>query len=99
MQSLEQRTGAQSFFVITGASVNNTTTPGLYCNSATGQFVPDILKMPTTALPLTFQRWASLDKAVKPKGQNKRAQVAEMIRSGLSESSFHLDKTANAADD
>ncbi|KAJ7323310.1 hypothetical protein DFH08DRAFT_817881 [Mycena albidolilacea] len=85
MQSLEQRTGARSFFVIAGASVNDTITPGLYCNSATGQFVPDILKMPTTALPLTFQRWASLDKAVKPKGQNKRAQVAEMIRSGLNE--------------
>ncbi|KAJ7302860.1 hypothetical protein DFH08DRAFT_977415 [Mycena albidolilacea] len=85
MQSLEQRTGARSFFVIAGASVNDTITPGLYCNSATGQFVPDILKMPTTALLLTFQRWASLDKAVKPKGQNKRAQVAEMIRSGLNE--------------
>ncbi|KAJ7730824.1 hypothetical protein B0H14DRAFT_2640155 [Mycena olivaceomarginata] len=83
MQSLEQRMGARSFFVIAGASVSDTITPGLYCNSATGQFVPDILKMPTTALPLTFQRWASLDKAVKPKGQNKRAQVAEMIRSGL----------------
>ncbi|KAJ7664791.1 hypothetical protein B0H14DRAFT_2658602 [Mycena olivaceomarginata] len=51
----------------------------------TGQFVPEILKMPTTALPLTFQRWASLDKVVKPKGQNKRAQVAEMIRLGLNE--------------
>ncbi|KAJ7742398.1 hypothetical protein B0H14DRAFT_2637659 [Mycena olivaceomarginata] len=85
MQSLEQRTGTRSFFVIAGASVNDTITPGLYCNSATGQFVPEILKMPTTALPLTFQRWASMDKAVKPKGQNKRAQVAEMIRSGLNE--------------
>ncbi|KAJ7310731.1 hypothetical protein DFH08DRAFT_974410 [Mycena albidolilacea] len=85
MQSLEQRTGARSFFVIAGASVNDTITPSLYCNSATGQFVPDILKMPTTALLLTFQRWASLDKAVKPKGQNKRAQVAEMIRSSLNE--------------
>ncbi|KAJ7840274.1 hypothetical protein B0H14DRAFT_3458184 [Mycena olivaceomarginata] len=83
MQSLEQRTGARSFFVIAGASVNDTITPGLYCNSATGQFVPEVLKMSTTALPLTFQRWASLDKAVKPKGQSKRAQVAEMIRSGL----------------
>ncbi|KAJ7747104.1 hypothetical protein B0H14DRAFT_3514151 [Mycena olivaceomarginata] len=71
MQSLEQRTGTQSFFVIAGASVNDTITPSLYCNSATGQFVPEVLKMSTTALPLTFQRWASLDKAVKPKGQSK----------------------------
>jgi hypothetical protein len=99
MQSLEQCTGVRSFFVIASASANDTITPGLYCNSATGQFVPEVLKMPTTALPLTFQRWASLDEAVKPKGQSKRAQVAEMIRSGLSESPFHLNKTANAADD
>ncbi|KAJ7816301.1 hypothetical protein B0H14DRAFT_3475465 [Mycena olivaceomarginata] len=85
MQSLEQRTSARSFFVIASASVNDTITPSLYCNSATGQFVPEVLKMSTTALPLTFQRWASLNKAVKPKGQRKRAQVAEMIRSGLNE--------------
>jgi hypothetical protein len=91
--------GAQSFFVIAGLSVNDSITPSLYCNSSTSQFIPEVLKMPMTSLPLTFQRWASLDKVVKPKGQSKRAQVAEMIWLGLSESSFHLDKTMNTADD
>ncbi|KAJ7711334.1 hypothetical protein B0H14DRAFT_3524563 [Mycena olivaceomarginata] len=65
-------------------SLEQRTARGPSLSSPASSF-PDILKMPTTALPLMFQRWASLDKVVKPKGQNKRAQVAEMIRSGLNE--------------
>jgi hypothetical protein len=75
--------------VITKGHINDSIRPQILGTPANCKFIPEILKMPVDLLPLKYECWATSEEDEKPtKGQNKRGDVVNMIKAGLSVSLF-----------